>query len=1529
MVALSQLAVTASFDNQVSAGADAAAKSLEAAADGFERVDTAVKRASPSFEVVNRKLDENARLTAAVERSAKQHEAQLVTLQAALDRGAITQEDYNEKARRSSVVMDNSVAAARRQADAMRESFGRVANDSEKAAGAIKLQSYQVQNLTAQAVDFAVQVGSGQGIFRPLLQQGPQAVDAIGGVRNAIALATAAINPWAVALGVAALATGGLVIMADRHDAALRGLSVRLRATRDDYNSMAQAVYDASNKLAASSSLSTTDARAAGQIIGGARDFQGGSAEIASLTRQAADLARVMGTDVPAAATSFIAKAFHEPAALAREMAQTGLFGVTDALRRQIEVLVALGDKQGATNLLLDTFNQRARGAADDVSFLTAAWRGLSNAVTDAWKGFDEWLTRQARAARRGGAGVSAGDFTETWGDAMFSPGGGAGRGGASLGIGGTPAPSRQPSAAGYTLAPELAALRSGNFTTADVEAAIRAQAVRMNVDPSFAAAIASAESGFQATNRSGGVLTSPAGALGIMQLMPGTAATYGANPRDPVENIIGGLLHIQALQADRNFRTPDGSVDLSLVAAGYNAGGGRAGQYVTQGRGLPAETLAYVNRVMARTGDAGDGFTAAGLGPTATRLAAVNDNFQGQDTRSDQIRLRTAQETQLQGMLSSPGLDEEAQTRVAQLLQKVRQELVSLRDPLSEANRLQDQQIALFGRTAGAARDLAAAEQRGREEADKGGRSAAEVTVNGLMARQREQLRLTGALNDTIEAMGRQTSADKATAAAAAQGEEAAQRATATQRAQIEALKFGAAGSDEYRDALSRLTQGYIEAAQAAASLKTGRDIADQGRQIELIQAEAAAVGQNVVARNEELAALRARQNVQKGGGDPTSDLSLTYIQNARDISRATDELQRQRAAFDDVANVGSQAFDRIGTAITTAFAQGKGQAISFGSVTSAIMSELMQAVLKFTVINPVKNALFGQNNPTGSDVFSALGNAGGGASASGTGGGSWISGLLGSTLWGNTSRQANNQAIANMGTGADGAALYGPATPSAVSAVGTGPTLGGFVGGVGLGVGVGSMAGNLAAGGNSYRQQNAMTGAAVGALSGAVIGSIIPGVGTMIGGAVGGLVGGVGGGMLGPSHSFSGGGVDFFIGPDGKLAIGATGGKRWDAQGAMSASQQIVDQVNAQMAAAGIRFGGSGKAGSYNVGDAGPSTYVGALAYQSRNLMSDDPNTQIALNTLGGRGGLDEAVKSAQWVQQTYDPLIKAARASDAFTRSLEAIHDQYDTAITKAAQLGLAEGELASARDKAIDTLTKERDLNVRAISSGLTVRELRNGGNSQQADLTAFDTQAAQETYNLKKQLLDLGQTDAYVSSEMIRLEKVQTDERLAIQKNYVDAAIAQEEARAQTANGTIASLVNYAHGLRYGGGSTLTPEQKLAEASQQFDAVSSSAIAGNYGSLQQIQSYSDALLSASRDVNGSGTGYVNDFNRVIEVLDKLSSVSADTLTASVMQQETRTQTEILNASLQALRDEVIALRREVAQGNAAPARLAAA
>lgn len=84
----------------------------------------------------------------------------------------------------------------------------------------------------------------------------------------------------------------------------------------------------------------------------------------------------------------------------------------------------------------------------------------------------------------------------------------------------------------------------------------------------------------------------SPAGASGLMQLMPATAAQYGVRDLfDPAQNVSGGVRVLRDLLA--RF---DGNVELALAA--YNAG---AGAVIRAGNRVPPrpETVAYVPKVI------------------------------------------------------------------------------------------------------------------------------------------------------------------------------------------------------------------------------------------------------------------------------------------------------------------------------------------------------------------------------------------------------------------------------------------------------------------------------------------------------------------------------------------------------------------------------------------------------------------------------------------------------------------------------------------------------------------------------------------------------------------------------------------------------------------------------------------------------------------------------------------------------------------------------------------------------------------
>lgn len=131
-----------------------------------------------------------------------------------------------------------------------------------------------------------------------------------------------------------------------------------------------------------------------------------------------------------------------------------------------------------------------------------------------------------------------------------------------------------------------------------DIAAHVAEAAQRFGLPEHWIYAVMRAES----AGRIGAV--SSAGAMGLMQLMPGTWARQrtrfglGSDPFDPRDNIMAGTSYLREMYD--SFGAPG-------FLAAYNAGPGRYRDWRDRGRPLPAETRAYVAKIapMLQTGSA------------------------------------------------------------------------------------------------------------------------------------------------------------------------------------------------------------------------------------------------------------------------------------------------------------------------------------------------------------------------------------------------------------------------------------------------------------------------------------------------------------------------------------------------------------------------------------------------------------------------------------------------------------------------------------------------------------------------------------------------------------------------------------------------------------------------------------------------------------------------------------------------------------------------------------------------------------
>jgi soluble lytic murein transglycosylase-like protein len=124
-----------------------------------------------------------------------------------------------------------------------------------------------------------------------------------------------------------------------------------------------------------------------------------------------------------------------------------------------------------------------------------------------------------------------------------------------------------------------------------DVTQQIVSTATRYGVDPALALEVATAESGLNPNTPD-----SSAGAIGLFQLMPATAAQLGVDPRDPVQNIDGGVRYL----AQQLAQFPD----VGEALGAYNWGPGNVSAAVAQYgpdwlATAPSETQLYVTKIL------------------------------------------------------------------------------------------------------------------------------------------------------------------------------------------------------------------------------------------------------------------------------------------------------------------------------------------------------------------------------------------------------------------------------------------------------------------------------------------------------------------------------------------------------------------------------------------------------------------------------------------------------------------------------------------------------------------------------------------------------------------------------------------------------------------------------------------------------------------------------------------------------------------------------------------------------------------
>jgi tape measure domain-containing protein len=209
-------------------------------------------------------------------------------------------------------------------------------------------------------------------------------------------------------------------------------------------------------------------------------------------------------------------------------------------------------------------------------------------------------------------------------------------------------------------------------------------------------------------------------------------------------------------------------------------------------------------------------------------------------------------------------------------------------------------------------------------------------------------------------EAQERENTITRALAAGALTAEDAARdraASAAREREQLAALNRSTAdgGMRDVDQTLQDLRRTRDEGARLAESLRTPLEVLND--------------------QTAEYNALLARGAISQ----ETFNRALARAQAQYQLSLPANVAQREAAAmqrtFDELGRMGERAFDRVGSSITQALAQGQLDFRRLNQVGLAVASELTQAFLQLAIINPIRNAVVGGNATTFSDVSGAIG--------------------------------------------------------------------------------------------------------------------------------------------------------------------------------------------------------------------------------------------------------------------------------------------------------------------------------------------------------------------------------------------------------------------------------------------------------------------------------------------------------------------------------------------------------------------------
>ncbi|ANI82416.1 phage tail tape measure protein [Kosakonia oryzae] len=287
----------------------------------------------------------------------------------------------------------------------VQQAFSRQEISARKAGVSVGQYNAAMRSLPAQFTDIATQLAGGQSPFLILLQQGGQIKDQFGSVRGALTgvgdylrTLVGLINP--VTLGIGALATGVGLLALDLYRSSQQSTAYNQALART--GNISGQTSDSLTRLSSSIARSTDASKSAvAATVAQATGIGLSIEQIRLVSQTALTMSKNTGQSVEDLVNQ-LGKIPQDPLKAFIDINSQYNFANL-ALYEQVKHMVDLGDKAGATKLIIDSLSgsqaQFTENAKGDIDTLSDYWQGLINKIKD-YKFWSDHVADNATTAK-------------------------------------------------------------------------------------------------------------------------------------------------------------------------------------------------------------------------------------------------------------------------------------------------------------------------------------------------------------------------------------------------------------------------------------------------------------------------------------------------------------------------------------------------------------------------------------------------------------------------------------------------------------------------------------------------------------------------------------------------------------------------------------------------------------------------------------------------------------------------------------------------------------------------------------------------------------------------------------------------------------------------------------------------------------------------------------------------------------------------------------------------------------------------